>query len=125
MSMRKKGLKKMRNSWQLCVVDWDRALKSLEEANDKYFSSAEFKNYRQSVVDHAKNPSLKDGTVCYFISADSATICGWNTMIAQIYIPSTGHYGHIAINALHPVLLESDVIELSLKFGIDFKAYGL
>lgn len=115
----------MRNSWQLCVVDWDKALKFLEEANKRFSHSIEFKNYCQSVVDHVKNPNLKDGTVCYFISAYETEICGWNTMVAQIYIPSTGRYGHTIINSLHPVLLESDAIELSLKFGIDFKVYGL
>ena len=105
----------MNNGWQAAVVDWDRAERAYERAGNIDMADA---------VRNRGTNRIKNGRLCWiaFMTVEEITVNKkrYNAKKAQIWMHDAQEYNWIILEALHPLVSEKDVIEMSLKFGEDY-----
>ena len=112
------------SGWQPAVVDWSRA----KEVYEKRFSKNLSKQYElqaliESVEDAAKSSDIKSGELCWIASVQIEHLLkSEKVKVAYVWMHETQSYISVILEALHPLVSEKDVIEMSLKFGVDYDA---
>ena len=105
----------MNNGWQAAVVDWDRAEASYRERGEVAVADA--------VLNRGSN-TLKDGELCWIVCvAIEDFILNERSLKlkkAYVWMHDTQKYNWIILEALHPLVSEKDIIEMSMKFNVDY-----
>ena len=121
-------VKDINKAWQLCVVDRQRV------------DFIKAPNFMKLVSDDAIASTIKDGTAIFVVNTivkpfsslpskfqELASYSGYSipqgVTFANIWNPSSGKYGWIIQDFLHPILTEQDIIEMETKFGISLKNF--
>jgi len=113
------------SGWQPAVVDWSRAKEVYEKRLSMKFSKqSELQTIIESVEDAAKSSVIKSGELCWIASVQIEHPLKShpyeNVKIAYVWRHEAQSYIYVILEALHPLVSEKDVIEMSLKFGVDY-----
>ena len=105
----------MNNGWQAAVVDWDRA-----EAVYRRRGEAE-------IADAVLNRSttvLQDGELCWIVcvAVEDFRLNERKLKLKKAYVwrHDAQEYNWLILEALHPLVSERDIVEMSLKFHEDY-----
>ena len=112
------------SGWQPAVVDWSRAKEVYEKRLSAQFSKqSELQTLIDSVEDAAKSSVIKSGELCWIASVQIEHLLkSEKVKVAYVWMHETQSYISVILEALHPLVSEKDVIEMSLKFGVDYDA---
>lgn len=116
------------SGWQPAVVDWSRAKEVYEKRWNKNLSKqSELQALIEIVEDAAKSNVIQSGELCWIASVQIEHLLKYEKIyekmkVAYVWTYETQSYISIILEALHPLVSEKDVIEMSLKFGVDYGA---
>lgn len=107
----------MNNGWQAAVVDWDRA--------EAVYRKRGFDEIADAVQNHSE--LVKDGELCWIIcvAVEDFTLDNHKFIKlkkAYVWRHDAQEYNWIILEALHPLVSERDIVEMSLKFNEDYGA---
>ena len=113
------------SGWQPAVVDWSRAKEVYENRFNKSLSKqSELQTLIESVEEAAKSSEIKSGELCWIASVQIQHLLKShpyeNVKVAYVWRHEAQSYISVILEALHPLVSEKDVIEMSLKFGVDY-----
>ena len=100
--------------WQLAVVDWSLFKKTLDPNDmvDEKILALVDEIESGKAVDY-----LENGTVVRVCNVYQKDLRGRMTPMATVWVPSRKKYMKNVLEALHPIVDESDMIDIELKFG--------
>jgi len=105
----------MNNGWQAAVVDWDRA-----EASYRKRGVAEIAD----AVLNRSTVALQDGELCWIVCVTiedfALNECRFKMKKAYVWRHDEQEYNWLILEALHPLVSEKDIVEMSLKFHEDY-----
>ena len=105
----------MNNGWQAAVVDWDRA-----EA--VYRKRGEI-NIADMLLNH-RTTMVKDGELCWIVCVEIEDVIlnerQFKLKKAYVWRHDAQEYNWLILEALHPLVSERDIVEMSLKFHEDY-----
>lgn len=112
------------SGWQPAVVDWSRAKEVYEKhLSTKFSKQSELQTLIEIVEDAAKSSAIKSGELCWIASVQIEHLLkSEKVKMAYVWMHETQSYIYVILEALHPLVSEKDVIEMSLKFGVDYGA---
>ena len=104
----------MNNGWQAAVVDWNRAEAVYRKRSMVAVADAVLK----------RSETLNDGDLCWLVCvAIEDFILNKQTFKlkkAYVWRHDVQEYGWLILEALHPLMSERDIVEMSLKFHEDY-----
>ena len=107
----------MNNGWQAAVVDWDRAEAVYRERGELDIADA---------VMNRSGTALKDGELCWIVCVAvedfSLKEKCFKMKKAYVWRHDAQKYNWLILEALHPLVSERDIVEMSLKFHEDYGA---
>ena len=107
----------MNNGWQAAVIDWDRAEAVYRERGELDIADAVLKR---------STASLKDGELCWIVcvTVDDFKLNEQRVKMNKAYVwrHDAPEYNWLILEALHPLVSERDIVEMSLKFHEDYGA---
>lgn len=106
----------MVNGWQAAVVDWDRA-------RDWYAEKLKCSKLAE-LIDKRAPGAVESGELCWIAAVGLEKISlGIDTKrvkMAYVWRHDKQEYAYVILEALHPLVSEKDVVEMSLKFHEDY-----
>lgn len=106
----------MNNGWQAAVVDWDRAEAVYRKRGDVDIADA---------VSSRGITVLKDGELCWIVCVTVEDFIlnkqKFKMKKAYVWIHDAQEYNWLILEALHPLVSEKDIVEMSLKFHEDYR----
>lgn len=105
----------MNNGWQAAVVDWDRAESVYREHGDLDIADA---------VMNRREKYMPDGELCWIVcvTVEDFKLNEQRVKMKKAYVwrHDAQEYNWIILEALHPLVSERDIVEMSLKFHEDY-----
>lgn len=107
----------MNNGWQAAVVDWDRAEAVYRKRGDITIADA--------VADRSTT-AMKDGELCWIVCVTIEKFIlkekSFKLKKAYVWRHDAQEYNWIILEALHPLVSERDIVDMSMKFHEDYGA---
>ena len=107
----------MNNGWQAAVVDWDRAEAVYRKLGEDAVADA--------LLDHS-TAVLKDGELCWIVcvTVEDFILDEKKLKMKKAYVwrHDAQAYNWLILEALHPLVSERDIVDMSLKFNEDYGA---
>lgn len=106
----------MANGWQAAVCDWDRAI--------EWYKQWPKLNDLVELIEKRTSVAIESGELCWIASINIENVAiGLNTKrikMAYVWRHDKQEYTYVLLEALHPLVSEKDIIDMSLKFNEDY-----
>ena len=107
----------MNSGWQAAVVDWDRAEAVYRKRGELDIADA---------VMNRNEQAMPDGELCWIacVTVEDFILKEKRFKLKKAYIwrHDEQEYNWLILEALHPLVSERDIVEMSLKFHEDYGA---